>query len=130
MCRTRQVRRVGTGVPQSSRIDARQPSYQMGLANALAQQGNRRDAETLLERLTNRYPDQPILWFNYGNVLRDLGRAEDALKSFRCALALQADYIAARNNLAGVLHALLRFDEAEHEYRACLAADPRYLPAR
>ncbi len=115
---------------KASRIDPRQPDYQMGLANALAQQGRYAEAQTLFERLTQRHPQLPVLWFNRGNVERDQGHAAAAIDSYRRALALRADYLDARNNLAGALHALLRFDEAEREYRVCLAADAHYLPAR
>ena len=115
---------------KASRIDPRQPDHQMGLANALARQGRYAEAETLFERLTQRHPQQPALWFNRGNVERDQGRAAAAIESYRRALALREDYLDARNNLAGALHALLRFDEAEREYRACLAADAHYAPAR
>ncbi len=114
---------------KASRIDPRQPNYQMGLANALAQQGQHAAAQTLFERLTQRHPELPLLWFNRGNLLRNQGRLADAADSFRRALALNANDLDTRNNLAGVLHALLRFDEAEREYRACLDRDAHYFPA-
>jgi tetratricopeptide (TPR) repeat protein len=115
---------------KASRLDPREPQFQLGNANSLAMQGKLPDAEMLLQRLTQRFPDHPLVWFNYGNVLRDSGRVADALPCFERTLRLAPDFAEARPNLAGVLHAMQRFREAEAQFRACIEQAPEYLLAR
>ena len=67
---------------------------------------------------------QPALWFNYGNLLRDTGRAEKAEEAYRRALALEPAFYRAATNLANLLGGLKRVDEALALHRAALAARP------
>ena len=115
---------------KASRLDPRNVHFQLGIATAMAMQGQFGDAETLLRRQASRFPDEALVWHNLGNVLRDLARPAEALDCFRKALALEPGLMDARNNLGGALHTLLRFEEAEREFRACIAAAPDYALAR
>lgn len=115
---------------KASRADPRHAHYQLGIANSCAMQGELAQAETLLHRIVQRFPGEPLAWFNYGNVLRDQGRVADALPYFQRAATLAPHFTEARNNLAGALHNLQRFEEAEKEFRACIAQDSGYLLAR
>jgi len=115
---------------KASRLDPRNVQFLLGVATSLAMQGNFRDAETALRKLGARFPNEALVWFNLGNVMRDQKRPAEAIDSYRQALVLDARLVDARNNLAGVLHALERFDEAERDYRACIDLAPHYLAAR
>lgn len=115
---------------KASRINPREPRFQLGIANSLAMQGRFEEAEPLLQRASQRFPDDPLIWFNYGNVLRESGRPQASLEKFERALSLAPDFVDARNNRAAALHNLQRFDEAEAEFRACIAMAPDYLLAR
>jgi len=115
---------------KASRLEPGNVYYRLGTAAALAKQGKLDEAETLLRNQTRRFANEPLVWFNLGNVLRDAGRPAEALDCFGEALRLNPGHLDARNNRAGVLHALERFDEAEREYRACIAAAPKYALAR
>lgn len=115
---------------KASRLDPRNVQFQLGAANSLAMQGRHGDAESALRRLVDRFPHDPLAWFNLGNASRDTGRAAQAIDSYRKAAALDPGLVDARNNLADVLHKMLRFEDAEREYRACIAMAPDYLLAR
>ncbi len=115
---------------KASRLDPGAMQYQLGCANSLALQGKLGEAEELLRRMTARYPSDPYVWFNLGNALRDQRKAEAALESYRNAVKFGPDFFDARNNMAGTLHGLLHFKEAEQEYRACIAAAPEHVVAR
>ena len=120
----------GAAFRKASRMDPREVQFQLGVATSAAMQGKLGDAEALLRRLASRFPNEPLVWFNLGNVTRDLARPEQALESYRKALEFDPRLIDARNNLGGVLQALLRFEEAECEYRQCIEMAPDYPIAR
>ncbi|MFN7088135.1 MAG: tetratricopeptide repeat protein [Burkholderiales bacterium] len=121
---------AGEAFRKASRLAPHAVQFQIGVATALAMQRKLDAAETLLRRLTSRFPDEALVWFNLGNVLRDLARFAEALDCYRAALARDPQLVEARNNLGGALQALQRFEEAEREYRACLAMAPDYALAK
>ncbi len=114
----------------ASRLDPANVQFQVGIATSLAMQRKFSAAETLLRRLTARFPRASLAWFNLGNVQRDCGRMEEAIESYRSALEIDAQLVEARNSLGNVLHKLLRFEAAEQEFRACIATAPGHLIAR
>lgn len=115
---------------KASRLDPRSAQFQLGIANSCAMQGKLAEAEALLLRIVQRFPGEPLAWFNYGNVLRDSGRIGEALSKFARAVELAPDFVEARNNWAGALHNLQRFHEAEEAFRTCIEQAPDYLVAR
>jgi len=115
---------------KAGRLDPRAVQFQLGVANSLAMQGKLGDAETLLRRQADRFPNEAPVWHSLGNVLRDLARPAEAVDCYRKALSLDHRLVDARNNLGGVLHAFGKFDEAEREYRACVAMAPGYALAK
>ena len=114
----------------ASRLEPGNIQFQLGTAAALAMQRQFTDAEALLRRLSARYPQQPLVWFNLGNILRDQGDLEKAVDSYRAAIALDAGLIDARNNLANALQSLHRLDDAAGELRTCLALSPGFVLAK
>lgn len=115
---------------KASRVDPRNPHFQLGRAAAIASSGRFVEAEAGLERLASRLPNAALVWFNLGNVRRDLRKPEAAIEAYRKALVLDPQLADAFNNLGSVLHSLLRFAEAETVYRQCLAVAPDHLAAR
>jgi len=115
---------------KAARLDPRALSFQLGIAAALGMLGQFGEAQTLLQRLASRFPDDALVWFNLGNALRDQQRPAEALPAYNKALELDPDLLDARNNLGGVLQAMLQFEAAEREYRACLARVPDYFTGR
>jgi len=118
---------------KAARLDPQDVQYPIGSATALALQKKYADAERVLSKLTERFPREALVWFNLGNTQRDQARHAEAAVSFARALALDpqsAQSLDARNNLGGAYHALARFDDAEREFRACMAQAPDYPLAR
>lgn len=115
---------------RASRLAPKAPQFQVGAAAARALQGRLSDAETMLQRLATRFPKTPIVWFNLGNVLRDLQQPDGAIDAYRKALELDPAFVDALNNLGSVLHSKLRFAEAEAAYRRCIALEPDHMLAR
>jgi Flp pilus assembly protein TadD len=115
---------------KAGRLDPRAVQFSLGVATSLAMQGKFGEAETLLRRLADRFPQNVLAWSNLGHVLRDQGRVEDALACYRRVLELDAHSIDARNDLGAALHRLQRFEEAEREYRACVEMAPDHFVAR
>ena len=113
----------------ANRLDPGNVQFQVGAATSAAMLGKLDDAELLLRKLSARFPQSALVWFNLGNVLRDQSRGAEAIESYRLAVELDPHMLDARNNLAAALHKLLRFEEAEQEYRACIAIAPDYLLA-
>ena len=60
--------------------------------------------------------------FARGLLLDGMNKLDDALKDYDAALALSPKFAAALNNRANVYRRLRRFTEAQHDYRASLAA--------
>ncbi len=58
------------------------------------------------------------------NLLRSLGRHDEAVLHYRQALAIWPSHAAAHNNLGNLLASLGRADEAIAHYRQALASDP------
>lgn len=104
--------------------------YAQGAAIALAQQDRAVEAEALLQRLTARFPQESVLWYNLGNVQRSLHRLHDAEHSYRAALRIAPTDIDARLNLGTALHGQSQFAAAESVYRECIQMQPDWVPPR
>jgi protein O-GlcNAc transferase len=74
-------------------------------------------------------PDFVEAHSNLGNLLRDLGRLNEAEASCRQALQIQPDFAEAHNNLGIILKDLGRRNEAEASYRRALQIKPDYAEA-
>ena len=73
-----------------------------------------------------RWPDDPIPQFGFGNTLLQLGQAEEAERVYRRLLAARPGLTSARNNLAIALRDQARFADAMLEIDRALdeASDP------
>ncbi len=91
---------------------------------ALYNSGRYAEAEPQALALTQQYPSHAFGWKLLGAVLKQLGRAEEALAPMRQAAALDSSDAEAHNNLGVTLKELGRLAEAEASYRLALAARP------
>ena len=65
-----------------------------------------------------------------GWVLSRLGRHEEAVESYRDALALEPESAMAHASMGDALLRLERYEEALESFERALAADPSFEPAR
>jgi predicted O-linked N-acetylglucosamine transferase (SPINDLY family) len=80
----------------------------------------------MLQKAVELMPDDHEGHNNLGNAYQDLGRYEDAARSYRQALALRPDYAHAHGNLGNALRALHRWHEAEQACRRALELAPGF----
>ncbi len=66
---------------------------------------------------------------NYGNVLSELGRSEEAIRRYRRALLIKPDYAEAEFNLGNALLKCKRPDEAVKAFSAAVRIRPGYVEA-
>ena len=74
-------------------------------------------------------PDYAEAYYNLGVTIKELGRLDEALASYRQAIALKPNYAEAYNNLGIMLQELGRLDEALASYRQAIALKPDYAEA-
>jgi protein O-GlcNAc transferase len=94
-----------------------------------AQTGRSQEAADLLGRAVAQRRDDAIAHNNYGNVLRDLKRHDDALQSYDRAIKLKPGYAEAHYNRGVTLQELERFEDARRSYERALAINPDYAAA-
>jgi tetratricopeptide (TPR) repeat protein/NAD-dependent dihydropyrimidine dehydrogenase PreA subunit len=107
----------------------------LGLGTLLAQLGDLSQAKEVFRRADAEIPNVPELYFNSGLIAALEGNSSKAIELFEEALALNAEYLYARENLAGVLASVGRFRESKDHYRRAIEQSPedpqtRYLAAR
>jgi len=110
----------------------RQPDH-FGALHALgavhAKRGQFAEAERFIARALEIDGTSPLAWNGHGSALRGLKRLDEALTSYRRAIALKPDFAQAFYNLAGVMHELGRLDDALANYDKALALQPGYVRA-
>ena len=116
----RRVSRRRKGGPSRLEIDAL-----LALANA----GRYLDAESLARSMTRRFPQHGFGWKGLGAVLKQMGRADEALMPMRQAAALLPGDAEAHNSLGVVLKNLGRFDDAVSGYHRALELNPDFADA-
>lgn len=83
----------------------------------------------LISRSLAINPDFAVAHSNLGNVLKGLGRLDEALAGYDRAIALSPDYPGSHNNRGVVLTDMKRFDEALASFATALALFPDYAEA-
>lgn len=88
-----------------------------GAAESLKLSGQRAEAAELYRQCLERTPDDPDLLYEYGELLVDLERLEEAADSFRRVLAHDPNDAASTIMLARVLHRQKKSLDSLHFYR-------------
>jgi tetratricopeptide (TPR) repeat protein len=96
-------------------------------ASALAMSGRSDEAATLFEEALIRWPNDPRLLTNYGNLLFRRGEYKKAASRFEQALAVVPDSVPVLYNLSQAYRADLRFEEGEATYQKARATDAGLL---
>jgi tetratricopeptide (TPR) repeat protein len=87
-----------------------------------------KNAETLWRDTLAKNPSAWIAHNNLGNLVKDQGKTEEALRHYHAALDLKPDYVDALNNLGALLVDQGRIDEAITRYREALRLWPGLIP--
>ena len=74
-------------------------------------------------------PGHAALWSNLGNVLKDLGRLDEAAASYQRALELKPDFAQVYNNRGNLLMAQKKAARAIDDYTAAIKINPEYIAA-
>ena len=101
------------------------------VAEGLLRQGRAAEAMGAFQRLLLRDSDQPDAWYNLAYLQHRARRFGDALASYGQALdrGVSGPEEVHVNRAVILADHLSRHDDAEHELRAALVMQPRYLPA-
>ena len=86
-------------------------------------------AERLYDLAARLDRDDPVIPFNLGNVLDELGRERDAEIAYRQALARDPNFPDAWFNLGVLQEKVGRVDEALSSYKRAFAVEPTYIDA-
>lgn len=86
-------------------------------------------AGSLLQRLSEAYPEQVAVWTNLGIAYAEQGRSEEAALALAEALRLQPQHPVAGNRMAILHREAGRFEPARQQYGVVLDAHPEHAPA-
>jgi serine/threonine-protein kinase len=115
---------AGEVLRDESKLEKLKPQLLASLGKQLHR--SKADALPLLTAAQRLYPDDFWLILALSNALYDARRWDEALGSYRAALALRPQSAGVRTNLGNVLRAMGQVDEAIREYRAAIALGPKF----
>ncbi len=101
----------------------------INLSIALSQRGLPNEALDYLEGVLNRQGGDALLWNNYANILRLVGRTEEAIRAYKKAIERDPESMTIRFNLAVLLQETNRLDESIEAYSQLLVIDPYHKEA-
>ena len=99
------------------------------LGGVAYQLGKYEIAIDLLNKAIQNDSTRDYLYCNLGSLLKSQGRLDEAVASYRNALAINPNYAEAHNNLGIALKAQGKLDEAIASYQRAIAINPDYAEA-
>ena len=92
-------------------------------------QGNIAEASKYYQFFINRGFKDHRIFLNSGEILKDLGRLDEAEIWIRRAISIKPDYVIAHNNLGNILRANNKLEEAESCYCRAITFNPDFVKA-
>ena len=89
-------------------------------------QGNIEEAFKNYKHLIDEGYKNPLVYLNYGSLLKHKGKLKEAENFTRKAIELKPDYVIAYSNLGGILKELDKLNEAENYARKAINIMPNY----
>ena len=128
-----QVGRVEDAIAETERSVQLDPTLVRAHINLIilyGRTGNFEKAEQHYQAAVRLNPNQfPDAYYNYGVLLLEQGKKEEAEKAFRRALEIDPSYAAAHNDLGYVLQLQGKWSEAMGEYRKAIEEQPDFRQA-
>ena len=106
-----------------------QPQEQLNSLLSLYKNNQFKDAEYLALSITKKFPKHLFSWKVLGVVLKQTGRASEALVANKKALVIDPHDVESYNNMGNTFQELARFDEAESIYRQAIVIKPNFIEA-
>src|SRR5919108_2001260 len=123
-----QVGRVDDAIAETEKALELDPALVKARVNLLilyAKTGNAQKAEEQYKALVASNPDVfPDAYYNYGVLLRNQGKFDEAEQAFRKTVALAPTNDAAHDNLGYLLERKGKLEEAANEYKKAIEANP------
>ncbi len=91
--------------------------------------GNISVATTCYQQLINQGCNDHRVFSNYGVILQDLGKLQEAELSYRKAIQIKPDFADAHSNLGSILQDLGKLQEAELSLRKAIELNPNFANA-
>ncbi|WP_269616643.1 tetratricopeptide repeat-containing sulfotransferase family protein [Prochlorococcus marinus] len=91
--------------------------------------GNIQEATKYYQQIINQGCNDHRVFSNYGVILKDLGKYQDAESSTRKAIELNPNFANAHSNLGIILSDVGKLEEAELSYRKAILIKPDYAEA-
>jgi hypothetical protein len=113
---------------QSIEVEPWEPSYVFGTAGFYARHDRARDVVALFERASERWPDQPRVWFRLGTAYLGLNQEGRARGAFAEVLRLDPDHGPAHLRLAAIYHNQSHRPKALHHLERAAASGVRVDP--
>ena len=88
------------------RDERQRAALEHNLGIALSQQKRFGEALALFDAARAKVPDMPVVDYNRGNTLQHLGRLEEAVEAYRCALTRNPLHLAAHEEMNELLYRL------------------------
>ena len=92
-------------------------------------QGNIAEASKYYQFFINQGFKDHRIFLNSGEILKDLGRLDEAEIWIRRAISIKPDYVIAHNNLGNILRANNKLKEAESCYCKAITLNPDFIKA-
>ena len=92
-------------------------------------QGNIAEASKYYQFFINQGFKDHRIFLNSGEILKDLGKLDEAEIWIRRAISIKPDYVIAHNNLGNILRAKNKLKEAESCYRRAIKFNPDFVKA-
>ena len=105
------------------------PQNEINSVIALYSNGQIQEALGAVETLIKSYPNEPLLYNISGVCYKEIGKLDEAVKSFKKALTIKSDYAEVHYNLGVTLQELGQQDAAVKSYEKALAIKPDYANA-
>lgn len=123
------LREANDLLQKADRLDQNNPDVLRFLSVVAAMRFDFSGAINLIDRVIFLAPDNAIAHSNRGNILKELGRLDEALLALDKSIAIQPAYAEAYNNKGNVLQDLHRYEEALQWYDKAIGLQPNYAEA-